>query len=347
MPAEPAPTLTLQLPGPAGGRLPQIDELKGLAILLVVLYHAGGVLTWQNLLHGDLGVDMFVILSGVGLALGNAPTGAMDFLRRRFLRILPGYWVVLTAYWVLNSQILQIRATAFELVVHYLGIHALLGDPYAMGINDSFWFVTLILGLYALYAALRAWLADPGRLLLAGSLISVGVSLAFFFTEQSGTFRHLGLRLPGFFLGLLAGQLLRAGRLDLPLTSRLALGLFIVSYVPYTLGVMFHTTVMGALLMLFYVFTVRPALPPTAARRVGSCLTFFGRYSLEIFLIHQPLIRDYVYYCLGRFFGIVTPTPAQLIGAMAAGFILTVFLSIELQRLLARLQPKRQSSGTA
>ncbi len=342
-----SPHLKLELPVVASRRLPEIDELKGVAILLVVLYHAGGTLVWANLLHGDLGVDMFVILSGIGLALGRPATGAREFFVRRFWRILPAYWIVLSAYWALNSHFLEKKYTALEVGLHYLGVHALFGDVYAMGINDSFWFITLILGLYVLYYALRKLLADPGKLLLAGSIISVSLAMLYFFTGQAGIFGHLALRLPGFFVGLLVGVLLKTGRLDLPLSGLLALALFIISYVPYTQGVVFHTFVVGALLMLFYVLFLRPALPAKARELTGSVLSFFGRYSLEIFLIHQPLIREYVYYGLGRFFQVNVPTPAQLIPGMLIGFALTLILSVELQRLLGRILPKAPPVGAS
>ena len=51
-----------------GGRIAAIDELKGLAILLVLVYHCGGVLGFPNTLHGEIGVDIFLILSGITLA---------------------------------------------------------------------------------------------------------------------------------------------------------------------------------------------------------------------------------------------------------------------------------------
>ena len=102
------PELKIELPTFVRGRLPVLDELKGLAILLVVLYHAGGVLVWQNFLHGDLGVDIFIILSGIGLALSSRAESPASFLRRRLVRILPAYWIALTAYWICNTHKINI-----------------------------------------------------------------------------------------------------------------------------------------------------------------------------------------------------------------------------------------------
>jgi len=79
--------LRLELPAPVAGRIPALDELRGVAILLVILYHVGGVLGMDNALHGEVGVDMFVILSGAGLALSQSQGGAGQFLLRRFRRI--------------------------------------------------------------------------------------------------------------------------------------------------------------------------------------------------------------------------------------------------------------------
>src|ERR1700677_3080820 len=154
-------SLELKVAGKVSGRVAAIDELRGLAILLVILYHAGGVLVWQNFLHGDVGVDIFVILSGVGIALSSRAETAGAFLRRRLLRIFPAYWIVLTVFLVAGAHFLHDTYTPFNVVVHYLGIHGLFGDAIGFSIDDSFWFITLILGWYVIYAALRRWLARP------------------------------------------------------------------------------------------------------------------------------------------------------------------------------------------
>ncbi|MEI6106015.1 MAG: acyltransferase [Opitutae bacterium] len=327
-------TLTLQLPAPAQKRLPVLDELKGLAIILIVLYHAGGVLVWQNLLHGDVGVDMFVIISGIGLTLGGSYTNAQSFLLRRFSRILPAYWVALAFYWALNSYFLQHHYTPLNIGLHFLGVHACFGDQYAMGINDSFWFITLILFLYCQYCIVRRWLAQPDRLLVVGMGTSVGLALICFYWNQPAVFGHLTLRLPGFFIGLVVGESLRRGRLEIPLSWQLGLAVFIYFYVPYTQGIIIYSPLVGGALMLGYALGLRPGLSARAQNRLGAILEFFGRYSLEIFLFHQPLIREYVYYSLGRFLHIVQPSSLQLIGAMTVGFALTLLISVELHRFI-------------
>jgi peptidoglycan/LPS O-acetylase OafA/YrhL len=332
--------LTVTLPGgPHAGRLPALDELKGLAILLVVLYHAGGVLVWRNLLHGDLGVDLFVLLSGMGLALSrqsDEPPG--QFLRRRLLRIAPAYWLALGVYAIGNTIVLERPPTPLNLGLHVVGLHGFFGDFYGLSINDSFWFITLLVTIYGLYLWVRRVPATE-TVLLIGGVISLAVAFAYFFTGQSGMFAHFGLRLPGFFLGVLLGRLLRDGRLDIGLNATLTLALALLVYVPYTQGIVFHTAVAGLALGAVYVFGLRRALAP--APKVRGALAFLGAHSLEIFLIHQPLLRDYNKIWQIRWFGIEQPTPTTMALGMVVASAVTILLAVELKRLTDRLFARR------
>jgi len=330
------PALELKVPRIAGGRIGAIDELKGAAILLILLYHAGGVLTLQNFLHGDVGVDLFVILSGVGLALSARPEAAGAFLRRRLMRIFPAYWIVLTFFLCANTHFLEHRYSTFNVVVHYLGIQAWFGDVIGLGVNDSFWFVTLIVSLYLVYALLRPVLARPNLVVLWGGVISTVVAYAYFLTGQSGCFGHVGLRIPGFFGGLLIGALLRDGRLEVPLSPALAAGLVILLYVPYTHGIVFYSEITASALAMGYIFLWREKAPARAVAFTARFLQFFGKYSLEIFLIHQPLIRDYNYYLHGRFFNESNPPVSSLVAGIVIGLAVTLVLSVELHRLVGR-----------
>jgi peptidoglycan/LPS O-acetylase OafA/YrhL len=329
------PALTLSVPVSVDGRLSALDELKGIAIILVLLYHAGGVLGWSNYLHGDLGVDVFVILSGVGLAWGRSWRNTGSFFRRRLVRIMPTYWIVLTVFLLLNTYFLQHNYSSFNIFTHYLGIHGWFGDLYALSIVDSFWFITLILSFYLLFPWLRHLIDRPDQLLLTGAALSIVTSFTWFFTEQSGSFGHLGLRIPGFFYGLLIGRLIQRGNIRLPLGATLVLAVLLITYIPYTQGIIFHTGIVALALMCIYTFGIRSLIGP----RSRKTLKFLGDHSLEIFLIHQPLIRDYNFYLHGRWLNEPTPTSASLILGMAIGVSLTLIISVELHRLLNRILP--------
>ena len=330
-------SLEIKAPKLPRGRIDAFDELKGAAILLIVIYHAGGVLVWQNFFHGDVGVDLFVILSGMGLALGTRVESAWSFLKRRLVRVMPAYWIVLTAYLIANTHFLQLHYSAFNILVHYLGIQGWFGDFIGFGVNDSFWFITLIVSLYVVFVFLRPVLGRPDLVILWAALVSVPVAFAYFLTAQSGCYGHMALRIPGFFAGLLIGSLLRDGRLEIRLSVALAAGLFLLLYVPYTQGIIFYSELTAFALAMAYIYIWRDKAPAGMVEPAGRVLRFFGTYSLEIFLVHQPLIRNYNYYLLGRFFNQPTPTAQALILGMAVAVAVTVVLSIELHKLVGRI----------
>lgn len=327
--------LNVEVPVLPRRRLHEVDELKGLAIILVVLYHAGGVLIWNNYLHGDVGVDLFVILSGFGLTFTDrAETSFAAFMRRRLVRIMPAYWIVLTACLLGNIHFLQLHYGWGDVVAHFAGLHAFGGDFFAFSINDSFWFVTLILFLYVCHWALRPLLDRLDVFLFQSGLVAATVALTLFFLDQGGLMGHAGFRLPGFFLGMIAAHALKTGRCHVPLNPASAAGLLLFIYVPYTHGIFFHPPLVGIAIMIGYLLIARPWLARWP--RILQVLTFLGINSFEIFLIHQPLMRNYNYYLHGRWLKITQPSPTSLIVGMGLALTVTLMVSVELHRLLAR-----------
>src|SRR5947209_7107832 len=83
------------------GRLSQLDGIRGLAILLVMLHNESSMfpsLHLQNIFaNGWMGVDLFFVLSGfliTGILLDakDSQTYYRDFYARRCLRIWPLYY---------------------------------------------------------------------------------------------------------------------------------------------------------------------------------------------------------------------------------------------------------------
>jgi peptidoglycan/LPS O-acetylase OafA/YrhL len=102
---------------------PELESLRGVAITLVFLYHADGLLVpghavgvWVSPLvsyvrAGHVGVDLFFVLSGFLLALpylaeidGGRPVSVARYFERRALRILPAYYVAVAAAATLTAQ---------------------------------------------------------------------------------------------------------------------------------------------------------------------------------------------------------------------------------------------------
>ena len=315
-----------------------LDELRGIAIIFVVLYHAGGVLAFADRLHLETGVDMFVILSGIGLALSTRTESPGRFLARRFMRILPLYWTILTAVLLGGWCVLGIRYyTTLDNALHYLGVHALFGDWHALAISDSFWFITLILFLYCLYAAMWRLRDRPDWMLCISSLVSFALAMVYFETGQSDCFAHFALRIPGFFIGLLAGELIKSGRLDVGLSAPLGCAFLILFYLPYTQGFIFASFLVGMAMIAGYAFLARPWVSQPAR----SGLKFLGDHSLEIFLIHQPLIREYNLFVLRKLYPNLSLDGPEgfwpLVVGIGVGLAVTLELSILLHRLFARL----------
>lgn len=101
-------------PAPAAGqRIPELDGVRGIAILMVVVYHFGRYTpVHHNRLHavfqglmgtGWAGVDLFFVLSGcliTGILLDAKPSPDYfrSFYMRRVLRILPLYYLSVFAF---------------------------------------------------------------------------------------------------------------------------------------------------------------------------------------------------------------------------------------------------------
>ncbi len=101
----------------APGRIPELDGVRGLAILLVIAWHYAGVpllhlphplaqLAGRSLRLTWSGVDLFFVLSGFligGILLDRreAPRYFQAFYARRFCRILPLYFLYLGAFFLL------------------------------------------------------------------------------------------------------------------------------------------------------------------------------------------------------------------------------------------------------
>jgi len=178
----------------APAHMPQLDGLRCVAVLLVILAHAGPAWatrfgTWGV---GVYGVWLFFVLSaflitGILLRVRDSavPLGSAlrTFYVRRFLRIFPAYYGVIAA-----ARLLDLPFTPRVLLAHLLYLSntplaaqgpAALGHFWSLAVEEQFYLVWPLLVLLAparrlprifLWAVVIG-LATRGGLLLAGSTV--------------------------------------------------------------------------------------------------------------------------------------------------------------------------------
>jgi len=137
----------------AGARISELDGLRGIAILLVVVFHftpASGPLHPLKYVFqvGWSGVDLFFVLSGyliTGILLDSAgrPHYYRNFIVRRSLRIFPLYYACLLLYGYLTPYPSSVRWTVF------------------LGVGDGRWYIFYLGNVWAFLR--NAW---PGAAIL-------------------------------------------------------------------------------------------------------------------------------------------------------------------------------------
>ncbi|APR79792.1 acyltransferase 3 [Minicystis rosea] len=169
--------------------LPQLDALRGIAILAVFVQHLGdrfmplveatvdqrvprALAPWilTALHHAHWGVDLFFVLSGFSLAQGylrafdagrSAPT-ARTFLLRRAARILPGYYVALLVTLAFHRAVVGMPGFGAALAMHSLVLQGYFA-PGGIVIIGAAWSLTTEVHFYLLLPLLARPLLDRAR----------------------------------------------------------------------------------------------------------------------------------------------------------------------------------------
>lgn len=324
-------------PLPVGIRLREVDELKGWAMLLVLLYHIGGVLGWSNWLHGEVGVDVFVIISGFTLARSSTQLDWKNFLLRRMLRIYPAYWIALGLYLYLSWRFYAVVRDPANIVAHIFGVHGFTRPMHFSDINDSFWFISLILLLYGFFLGVRRYLDDVTTILGLGFLLSAAVTWAYLAADFQGAIGHLPVRIPAFFVGLVAGRMTLPQPVTIRFSPIFAVGMLALAYLGFTKNIIMFYSFAAPALMAGFLAVRRTLVKHPDGRFLLSSFALMGVYSYEIFLFHQPLIRDYNRLIWGRTLGVDSPNAWQLGAGIAIALPITFLISGIVHKLINRL----------
>ena len=275
------------------------SELMGLACLWVILHHNS--FNWPNALeslerfalYGNLGVDIFLLLSGVGLyyAWSKQPK-LSDFYARRFIRLMVPYVLFAVPYWVWRDLLLHQGSFLLDVTQLSLPLKGII----------TTWYIPAIAAMYLCYPLFARFLFRGDRwtrcVILCGGVMLL--CLHFYYGKRA-IYKNCEIALTRFaifIIGCALGKSVKDGE-AIP-THYPALGLLWImlnnsfrrhvslgdawirfSYIPLALSVVLVT------------LWVLEKLERFAGLR--KLLRFFGERSLELYLTHV-LIRNVFYH---------------------------------------------------
>lgn len=341
------------IPGSAdlGALSRQRSVLMGLAVAAVMLFHSRFAFPdglWALPLRlgqsiGFSGVDVFFLLSGLGLAWSASGSRfhAGRFLSRRLVRLVPTWWMVVAVLWVLRAAQGAPDPLA-SLPVRLLGLDFLRDGSF------TFWFPPAMIATYLLFLAIwPLFHRTPRPFALAAGLCGLAwaggalLSLA----DQNVHLLIWTTRLPTFFLGVAIGRVTIAGspspRVGVPvLIASVLVGValwlgfrrVLSDSDAWRWGALWAPFFFLALPLSIGAAALLERIPPRFAS-LKAPWHWMGEHSLELYLIHLLAIET-VWIALDRRVGSL-PGATDLL-CLALSFALAPLL-----KKLATVRPQR------
>jgi peptidoglycan/LPS O-acetylase OafA/YrhL len=195
-------------------RVAELDALRGIAALAVVLYHYTVFIRAMfptapalpfSVDWGCYGVQLFFAISGFVILMTLERTRApLDFVRARFFRLYPTYWLAMAITTLVVASIgpARLQLSGAEWLANLPMLHLLLGVP---AVDGAYWSLNVELAFYA--AMLLLW--RVGALNRVEALLFGWIALKWLWWGLPGMPFRLGLVLlqdyiPWFAIGIAA-----------------------------------------------------------------------------------------------------------------------------------------------
>ncbi len=299
-------------------RIPELDGLRGLAVLMVMAYHAFAYEMvreqWEGFARilvlvtnlGWLGVDLFFVLSGflitgVLLRTRQDVRYLSNFYWRRALRILPLYFLVLLVIglcYVSAGQFVLLSAFFLANLVSLFGVPLVYGPLWSLAVEEHFylfwpWVVRALTPRHLTWLALTIALSQP----LVRGLGFITKTDIYYFTW----FRLDGLAWGAWLacLFFLSDQPRQVGRKVAIFALGVAM-LLLVSAIPF--GLLSRQRLIGAMFLfsvaqLVFLGLLAAALASQGKAAAGILrlvwLRKCGVWSYGLYLIHLMLLQAF------------------------------------------------------
>lgn len=277
-------------------------QLMGLAILWIVFFHTQVTVSLPILLFikniGFGGVDVFIFLSGLGVYYSlDKKTTIKQFYKRRILRILPYYIPVVIVV---------------SLFYYYEGVYSLKGVvanvlmlSYWLDLKDRFdWYIPSILLLYLFAPLFYSFIAKNNKkiivLFILLGIIVCGLIMNTSYAYLIGFFA----RVPLFIIGMYYAHYSEKNKsIKMGKKSQVFLFLYMIlgfTFLFYLYGLVenWHR---GEIILIWFLLMMIPCCLLTSyilslfKNYHYPVLTFFGTYTLTIYIFHEKIMTFLVF----------------------------------------------------
>ncbi len=302
---------------PSRTHYPGLDGLRGIAILLVILFHNFWFIPFLN--YGQFGVDLFFVISGfliteILLKSKSSANYFTNFYGRRLVRIFPIYYLCLALiFFVLPDQLLldgslKTSRTDQWWFWAYLQnwLFATQGIPVGTVPIGHFWTLAVEEQFYLLWPPIIFFIRDLKKLLVVCIAILITINAIRFFTwlyfrENIDQLSYIITRCDGILAGSILAVLKQTGQFQksilLKITSVILIllnGIYLLlgpvfDLRPNYLNIAGYTSISILFTWVLYLTISNPRSILQITLLI-SPLKFFGKYSYGIYVFHMPVM---------------------------------------------------------
>jgi peptidoglycan/LPS O-acetylase OafA/YrhL len=284
----------------------QTEQLKGVAILLVIIGHL-----WVHVICpgdvpvlGGYAVSLFLILSGFGLTLSvkNKPLILANFIRKKILKIMVPYWIITVTIIFLDYMLLHKTYSFSSILFTLFGMNF---TKNLMSMDYSRWYISLLLINYAAFILVNHYLNYLGPLKCIFAIAIVIAVLRVFKVFPLGSIDQifafpLGCLIARYYSLVFQVLTKRRFRYAISISIILCIG---VTFIVRSYGIQPGETSLAGKIALLFLNSANSmlfcALLIIISMWIGDCgyisrfCLFTGTISYELYLIHGPLLIKY------------------------------------------------------
>ena len=316
------------------------SELMGAAMLFVMLFHVympKSYVMYGVVRCGNIGVDMFLFLSGIGLWYSWTKQPSLKhFFWRRYIRIYPAWLIMAALYYIPNY--LTVPGGGYSPNIGHLIANILINWSFWRIDDLTFWFIPSIMMLYTFAPAYMRLIERYPSYRWLVVVAMVWAVMVQYYPPVHRSVGHVEIfwsRIPIFLLGINCGQWVKEKR---NMEGAALWGILILFILSFMMCIEFENHWRGK----FPLFLERMVYIPCsitamillcrayhyAPRWLLTFLSFIGGISLELYLIHVQFVLRYVKeyhlgYCLTALLMIVISIPlAWVLSKIVSGVII-------------------------